>query len=433
MRHPFPTLLLAGLLAVLAGCANTAYDRGVRSLAAGDPAAALTHFDEEIASGPRPAEATRERGAALLAQGEVDDALSELESSREALGDDKRLHWLLGQAYSQADRPGEAADAYRVYEALTSRRSVRKQVALRVAQLEQEVDRTEADRILTQRAGGVAPPANSVAVFSFVPIDGENASLQDQKICRALGIWVTADLAKVGSLRVVPAEQLDLIYREQSFTYQNRQMFAPASLVRAGNLQPARHMVRGVYGTVAGQQIGMGARCFDVDANRTDLCADLAGEAPDLFELETQLVLELLSVVGVQATPEERIAIGEKPTRNLDAFLAFADGVYLRDIGDLENAAAAFAEAAKIDPGFVMAKQYQAASEVESFDEVVMVSPPDPPSPANDRAVSSMGQLGLGLIPDAGTGDQQGGGTNGLTTVRGETTVRIRGTARGNQ
>lgn len=426
-------LFVVGGLASLAGCATTAYDQGQRALDAGDPDTALAHFDAAIEAGIRPAEATRERGAALLAQGDVDAAIQTLEDAGGVLGEDKRLHWLLGQAYSQADRPGDAAEAYRVYEALTSRRSVRRQVALRVAQLENEVAETEAQAILTQRAGGVAPPQNSVAVFSFTPQDGENASLQDQKICRALGIWVTADLAKVRDLRVISADQIDVIYREQNFTYQNRQMFQPSSLVRSGNLQPARHMVRGIYGSVPGQQIAMGAACFDAQENRSEVCSELAGDRPDLFELETELVLQLLSVVGVEATPEERIAIGEKPTRNMDAFLAFADGVYLRDIGDLDNAAAAFQEAAKIDPGFVMAKQYQAATEAEEFDGVVQVSPPDPPSPANDRAVSSMGQLGLGLIPDAGSGDQQGGGTNAVTTVRGDTVVRIRGNAGGNR
>ena len=432
MRTPSLRTLLAGCwLVALAGCASTAYDRGQRALLDGDPTTALAYFEEEIASGPRAAEAARERGAAQLAAGDVDAAVASLESSRAALGEDKRLHWLLGQAYAQANRPADAADAYRVYETLTSQRSVRRQVALRVAQLENDVASAEAHRVLALRADGVAPQDNSIAVFAFSPQDGENASLQDQKICRALGIWVTADLAKVSGLRIVAASQLDVIYKEQNFTYENRQMFAPASLVRSGNLQPARHMVRGLYGSFAGQQIAMGASCFDAAENRSGVCSELAGRESDLFDLETSLVLEVLGQIGIEPTAAEREAIGEKQTRNLDAFLAFADGVYLRDIGDLDNAAAAFAEAAKIDPGFGMAKQFEASTQAEQVDEVVLVSPPDPTPAGLERATSSMMQLGLGLIPDAGTGDQQGGGTTDLTIVRGSTLVRVSGSAGG--
>jgi tetratricopeptide (TPR) repeat protein len=427
------TILACLALAALgSGCARTAYDRGRSALADGDWNTAVTQFEASIAAGQRVAEAHRERAAALLVASDFDGALAELQQAQEAGLDGPRLYWLLGQTYTRLDRPADAATAYRAYEQLTSRRSVRKQVRLRIAQLENEVAAAAADQRLARMHDGEAPPNASVAVYSFSPQNAEQPSLADQKICRALNIWVSTDLAKVDRLQVIAADQLEVIYAEQGFTYEQRQMFHPSSLVATGNVQPARHMVRGLYGSLVGDAIVMGAACYDAATDSTGACSGLEGEQPDLFDLETQLVFDILASMDITPTAEERIAIGEKPTRNMQAFLAFADGVYLRDLGSFADAADAFEQAALIDPGFSMAKDAAAKAQVEALGNApIAVDAPLVPSPAGDRAQRSATMLGLGLIPDGQDGDAQIGTTDNLLTTRGSATLRVDATAGG--
>lgn len=426
--------LAATLLPMLAGCATTAYDRGRRALEEGDVALAIQELDRAVETGDRVAEARRERGAAHLEAGRLEAAREDLEAARQAGLEEARLFWLLGRTYGRLDRPADAADAYRAYEQLTSRRSVRKQTRLKVAQLETQAARQAATTLLRQRSEGVEPDPSSVAVYAFVPEEREEAPLADQKICRALGIWVSADLAKVSGVRAIAADQLEVLYAEQGFTYDNRQYFSPASLVAAGNLQPARHMVLGLYGSRVGDQIVMGAACYDAVREATSACSNLDGRTEDLFDLETRLVLDILGALDVTPTAQERIALGEKPTRNLQAFLAFADGVYLRDIGSLADAAAAFHEAAAIDPGFSMALEAEAEMEFMMMAEgaSIEVAPPQAESQAEEQAVRSASQLGLGLIPDEEGGDAQSAHTTDVVAARGPVTVRVRATAGSN-
>lgn len=425
--------LAALLLAAfgVAGCASTSpYARGRSAAQAGDARTAIAEFDAAIAAGSHVVDATRERGGAKLAAGDIDGALADL-TAAQGMGDrSARLQWLLGSAFSKAGRPAEAAQAYRAYESMARSGSAREQVRMRVAQLDAEVTVAAASALRDGLAAGNAPPQNSVAVYAFQPAAGKDASLEDQKMCRALNVMVAADLAKVSALTTLAADQLEVLYAEQRYTYDNRQFFEPASLVAAGSLLPARHMVRGLYGTVEDRRIVMGAACYDAQTQTGASCSEHDGPAADLFDMETQLVLDVLNALGVKPLPAELEAIGRKPTRNLRAFLAFGEGLYLRETGDLKGAEHSFEKAAALDPGFTLAVEAGAAAAVEASGAEAALDVPPPPaaSASGERAMTSSLHLGLGLIPELDSGDATAAHTEDVVVVRGEATLRITAT-----
>lgn len=423
------------LALALGGCSSSLFDQGVRAMQVGDLNQANDHFDAAIAAGVRAAEAQRERAAVRLDLGDVQGALADLEATT-ALGEnDARRQWLLGRTYNALSRFAESATAYRSYERLSTQRSVRRQTQIKIAQLERRVSEEGAALLAQARRSGVEAPPRSVAVYSFAPLAGREGPLQDQKICRALEIWVSTDLAKVAGVQCVAAQELELLYAEQQFTYDNRQYFDPESLLPVGNLQPARHMVRGLFGTTTPAEVAMGAACYDSAQLTSDTCSEQSGDAEDLFDLETELVLDILGKIDVSPTQEELLAIGKKPTRNMQAFLAFADGAYLQGLGRFDEAADAFQQAYGIDPGFAMAKEAAAQATAETLGATASVVVPGPPatvSGASSQAMRSSMQLGLGLIPDAGTGDSQTGVTTDIITARGDVRLDIRGETRGN-
>jgi len=413
---------------MLAGCSPTAYDLGARALEDGNPAEAIEYFDQALDLGEDQFLVLRERGAAHLEAGEAEAALVDLQAARALNDDDARLHWLLGQTNSQLANYDQAAESYRRYQMLVSSRAIRRLAGLRLAQLRQEAAQATADNLAQARQLGIAADPNTVALFAFRPYDQQDPPTEDLKICRALSVWVTADLAKVASLRPVAADAMELLYEAQGVSLENRWQIDPASLVAAGNVQPARHMVRGEYGAIDDDHVIMLGVVYDAEDQVARDCPVQEDELAQLFDLETRFVLDLLDLMGIVPTPEERRAIGEKPTRNKQAFLAFADGLYrLWDLGDLEGAETSFDRASSLDPGFVMAAEASAmVAAKQNPDQVVSVPPPPQLNTSKERALTSAAGLGLGLIPDSETGENGNAATQPVVAARGAATIRVR-------
>lgn len=420
---------LLGLVMLVSGCAPTAFDLGEKALREGDPAGAIESFDAALEAGDDRFLALRERGAARLEMGDPEAALVDLTAARQIRDHDARLQWLIGQANSQLANYDAATAAYQRYQMLSSSRAVKRLASMRLAQLRQETARATAVNLIQARQLGIEPDPETVALFAFKPYGGVDASEEDQKICRALSVWVTADLAKVASLRPVAADAVELLYEAQGVSLEERWRLDPSSMVAAGNLQPARHMVRGEYGTVAdGRAVMLGVA---YDSQRQE-AADFPVQEDDLdrlFDMQTQFVLEVLAAMDVEPTAAELEAISKKPTRDRRAFLAFADGLFrLWDLGDFDGAQRSFERASGYDPGFAMAVDAATLSEAKSVSAqgAIAVPPPPPPRTGTERALRSSSGLGQGLVPDDETGEADGAETQNVVTVRGTATLRVR-------
>jgi hypothetical protein len=71
-----------------------------------------------------------------------------------------------------------------------------------------------------------------------------------------------------------------------------------------------------------------------------------------LFTLQKTVTLDLVGQMGIPLTPSERRALSERPTEDLQAFLAFSRGLQAEESGDYRSATRLFAWAADRDPAF---------------------------------------------------------------------------------
>ncbi len=422
------------------GCTTSSYDQGRRALRNGDADAALMHFDQAIEAGIDVFEARRERAAAQLSKGEIEVATADLESLRGEDPTDSRTLWLLGQAYSTAGRHSEAAEVYRAYASATDSEATREKAELRVAQLERVISKGAAQSIVSSTRSGEAPEPNSVAVVAFLaPTDGatvapeSDLATRDARIRRALVAFASADLAKVSAVEVIADDMMADIRDELQFTYDNRRYFEQGSLVAQGGSEPAQHLVYGYFEGVDPVAVRMGAVHHEIESG-TAPCSAHDGEFSELMDLETDVVIDVLVAMNVTPTAAERLAIGDKPTRNLEAFIAFGEGLRQRDMGNYGEAAKAFSQAASLDPGFSMASQQATSAQAASMGANAVVVPP-PPAPietAASRAASSSSVLGFGMTPTSETPPGGGGSTTDLVTVRGTATIGVTGRANPN-
>jgi tetratricopeptide (TPR) repeat protein len=144
--------------------------------------------------------------------------------------------------------------------------------------------------------------------------------------------------------------------------------FDPRTTPRLARLLGARRIARGTV--VAGGGSGLEARAEieDVVAPRLEgllATEPITGELTDLLRLEKELALSLLRLLGVTLTPEERRALEEQETGDVEAFLAFCRGLDLEDRGRNVEAIAAYREAAARDPGLEAARIHATALDLE--------------------------------------------------------------------
>jgi hypothetical protein len=85
--------------------------------------------------------------------------------------------------------------------------------------------------------------------------------------------------------------------------------------------------------------------------------ADAGGPLDQLFRMEKEIVFELLNALDIKLSDEERDAIGRPPTNNIDAFLAWSEGLGHEDRGAIDLARQSYARAVELDPGFDLARQ----------------------------------------------------------------------------
>jgi TolB-like protein len=197
-----------------------------------------------------------------------------------------------------------------------------------------------------------------VAVFPFQMVT-QNDELMPLQV--ALADMMTTDLALSGALTVLERTQVQSLVTEMALTEAG--FTESATGARAGRLLQAEHVVQGAITTLA-----QDALRFDTDVLNT-VQESSAGEATgedaleQIFELEKETVFQVFQILGVALTPAEREAIGANRAENLQAFLAYGQGLMAMDRGDYTTAGQFFNQAVQLDPGFAAAQQGEAEAE----------------------------------------------------------------------
>ncbi|TMG80109.1 MAG: hypothetical protein E6H78_19105, partial [Betaproteobacteria bacterium] len=212
-----------------------------------------------------------------------------------------------------------------------------------------------------QRLAGQQGSPRTVAVMPLRFI-GRDTTLQPLE--RGIAELITIDLSRSHLLTVVERARLQALLDE--IALQQSGQADSTTGVRAGRLIQAGRIVNG--------QIAQNANRLRIDAAIVNTqTASLAGGAASentleqVFTMEKTLVLQLFDSLRVPLTTAERTAIEQRPTRSLQAFLAYSRGLRLEDQGRYEEASRTFGDAARIDPSFTQAKQKSAAAQAAAL------------------------------------------------------------------
>lgn len=200
------------------------------------------------------------------------------------------------------------------------------------------------------------PDANTVAVMPF-SYSGTNREIQP--LTRGLAQLVVTDLAKSRQIRVLEREQMQAILSEIQLA--DSGAVDQRTALRSGRLLRAARVVQGTIAEV-GSDLRVDAAVVDVASAGVAGSAGASDALDRLFDLEKQVVFSIFGTLGIQLSDQERAAINQRPTQNVQAFLAYSRGLEAEDNGDFNGAREAYGEAAGLDPSFRAATQGASAA-----------------------------------------------------------------------
>ncbi len=198
------------------------------------------------------------------------------------------------------------------------------------------------------------PESNTVAVMPFSYTGGNQ---QVRPLGRGLAQLLVTDLAKSRQLRVLERERMQAMLDEMKLSDSGR--VDPATAARSGHLLRAARVVQGSLADLSGDQLLVNAVVVDVATAAAQPGSATQGrdQLDRLFDLEKQIAMGIFNAMGIQLAPAEQEAVNQRPTQNLQAFLAYSRGLLAQDNGDYGAAEAAFNDAATLDPSFGAARQ----------------------------------------------------------------------------
>lgn len=267
----------------------------------------------------------------------------------------------LGLTYEELARYDLAREAYTKAAAQTRDAKQRSEVEDRLVLLTRKELRQSAKEAIAQEAtlSSQPPTPNSVAVFPFRYL-GSNEDLRP--LGRGLTHLMITDLSKLDRLTLLERERVQALVDELALNESGR--VDAATGARSGRMLHAARVVQGSIQDIPGKT-SLRLDASVVDATNAAVVATGTGsdQLQQLFALEKLVLFRLLDQMGVAITPAERRALSERPTADLQAFLAFSRGLEAEDRGDYAGAEASFSAALARDPNFRAAKVKQAASQ----------------------------------------------------------------------
>jgi len=335
---------------ILAGCGATGSYRVDRAMEVGRWGEAIPLLREGVDGSPDDPILRRDLGRALLETGRYEDALIHLRRANELDPEERAVPLLLGLCYEGISSWDEAIESYHSYPRSTESTPVARAVRGRIARLVRKVYAERAAAIVESPE----PLSSSNLVVRYFDVLAETETYGS--LGKGLAEQLISDLSRVGGVRVVPRlfyEALQAeVERARSRGHDPLAVSSVDEILGAG---------WSIGGTILPDEEKDEIRIdyFLVNNATGDVSppVSLAGSLSDFFGLEKRVAYEVVERLGVSLSERERHEIGQIPTINFRAFLAYCDALDAEDREEHGRARALFEEAAHLDRHFVLAEE----------------------------------------------------------------------------
>lgn len=197
-------------------------------------------------------------------------------------------------------------------------------------------------------------PENSVAVVDFINNGGQAYT----PFVKGLTAMIMTDLSKAPQLKVVEREKIQALMREMQLARLG--VVDPKTSVDMGRMLMAGKITSGSMNMSEATDLAIQAMVSDTEHAKTIGNVTSKGDPKRFFELEKEIVLGLLKVLGIaeeKLDPNVRALIRKEHTKAIDALISYGNGLQYLEEKNFGPARAAFIKALEIDPNFDLARE----------------------------------------------------------------------------
>ncbi len=395
----------AGWIIILQGCAPVPkHGPGRDLIEAGRYAEAVRPLKRAIAQDYRDIEAIRDMGIAMYHTRKLNLAQGFLRLALSRHPDDLIATCYLGMVYEERGQRDAAIQQYLTYVEKGPRNKQRGLIAGRLQVLMRQRMAAEVKALIAQETAldVSQTPENSIAVLYFANLSQNPDYTVLQK---GLTDMIITDLAKVSGLTVVERARLQMLIDEIGLGMSG--LVAEETAPRMGKLLGAARVVQGTFSGATGDDIRINAGITQTREGIFLPADHISGTIQAFYQLEKDVVFNIIDAMGIQLSRAEREAIQKIPTANLLAFMAYCRGLDYEDKGLYGEARDAFQSAANIDPGFAAAMRAVERSQV--FADFTARPPAVAPSLLVETRETRLSESGVNLpaaeTPEYGSQD----------------------------
>ena len=248
-----------------------------------------------------------------------------------------------------------AKDAYNTYLQVGKTRSVRSDISKRLVALSRKELHAAAKSAIANESRIAQQPGdvNQVAVMPMT-FSGTDQTLAP--LGRGLTDLLIGDLARSSQVQLLERDRIQAIVDELALAKAGAT--DATSSVRTGKLVRAGRVVQGAITQTGARNLTVNAAVLNVASAQQQGRDVTASDVLDqIFAMEKNIALGVFDQLGVRLSAADRTALEQRPTRSLQAFLAYSNGLVASDDGRYDDAARFFDQARNIDPGFAQALQ----------------------------------------------------------------------------
>jgi len=339
--------LMAAIL-IISGCSAVKYNE--------DPGKYEKEIDRlsaQLENNPADPMALKDLGIILFKTADYTRALALLQRADQKLNKDAEQILYLGLSYEFNNKIESAVEVYSRYRNISRTSQYRSKIEGRYHWLARQQMRQQMRKlILTEEHLSIQSiPPNTVAVFPFLLLQGKN---NYSSIGLGLAEMITTDLSQVRRINMIERNQIQALFEEIAVGQTG--IIEERTAPRFGKLLGAEKIIHGSFSIASGERIQLDAAMWDIKKQRFPKYSKTDDDLKNLFALEKEIVFDLINQMGIKLTQAEKDQIQRIPTKNMQAFMAYCQGLELQDSGNFDAANKQFEAALKLDPAFEPAK-----------------------------------------------------------------------------
>ncbi len=338
----------AALAAVSLTCTTLKYDQAPAGYQK-----QILQLEDKLRSRPDDPEILRDLGVLYFQTREFLKAEEKLKKSVGIDGKDPKALLYYGLTLESEDKIQPALATYINYSDFSALSQYRRLMEGRYRALERTVIKEQFKTLLAQeeKLGEQPLPSTALAVF---PLQCQTSDPKYASLGLGLSEMITIDLGQVRELKLVERLRIEELMNELSFGQSSA--VDPSTAPRLGHLLTAGRLISGSYDVSRDEKLRLDVSSFDVTKKDFREPTTKSDQLSNLFKIQKDLVFAIITDLGITLTREEEEKIQKIPTKNLQAFMMYCNGLDNERRGDYKGAEAMFKEAVRLDPGFEGAK-----------------------------------------------------------------------------